>query len=329
VSHNLIYALNLADNLLSWTVITWVIIVGSCLVMMIWIVIYSYFDSPDFVEEVTVLFGGVTFWAAVLLSVAISLSELPASVGVVISSLTPLLAPRYLVKFISTSYMPLDRDIVREMWVSGDLKDRLGIQHRKQRSPAMLEAAPMLSSPHLRSLSEADHPTYQPVNVASPGSSVRLAAHLAPSPPSTTPLPEKEDEHSQYLVVGPPYQEVGTHASTSPSPLAPSPDPSYYSASFIPVPSPLPNSQVAQRSPDHTVRSHMAPAHSATSESYEMVVRSPPPDRGDLSRASEFTLASWTTAREYSEGIGTPTHVTSQGQAHDRHDDDWMGGHAV
>lgn len=29
--------------------------------------------------------------------------------------------------------MPLDKDIIREAWVAGDLKDQLGIQHRKRR----------------------------------------------------------------------------------------------------------------------------------------------------------------------------------------------------
>ncbi|KAI0070171.1 hypothetical protein K474DRAFT_1680362 [Panus rudis PR-1116 ss-1] len=42
-------------------------------------------------------------------------------------------APRFIVKFIRTSYFPLDKDIIREMWVKGDLKDRLGISHRRSR----------------------------------------------------------------------------------------------------------------------------------------------------------------------------------------------------
>ena len=63
-------------------------------------------------------------------------------------------APRFLIKFISTSYMPLDRDIVREMWVYGDLKDRLGIKHRKDRKRGDPEVAPMFHQPHARSQSE-------------------------------------------------------------------------------------------------------------------------------------------------------------------------------
>ena len=59
----------------SWTVITWAVVLGSSIVMLVWIVIYSLFESFDFIDEVIVLFGGVTFWATVLLSVAIALSE--------------------------------------------------------------------------------------------------------------------------------------------------------------------------------------------------------------------------------------------------------------
>lgn len=62
-------------HICSWTIITWLTVVGSSLVMIIWIIIYSFFDSPDFVDEVTVLFGGVAFWAAVVLSVLLALSK--------------------------------------------------------------------------------------------------------------------------------------------------------------------------------------------------------------------------------------------------------------
>jgi hypothetical protein len=50
--------------------------------------------------------------------------------------------------------MPLDRDIVREMWVYGDLKDRLGIKHRRVRKKGDIEVAPIFHQPHARSQSE-------------------------------------------------------------------------------------------------------------------------------------------------------------------------------
>jgi len=48
----------------------------------------------------------------------------------------------------------LDRDIVREMWVYGDLKDRLGIKHRKDREKGGIEGTPIFHQPHARSQSE-------------------------------------------------------------------------------------------------------------------------------------------------------------------------------
>lgn len=59
----------------SWTVITWIVVIGSSLVMVIWIIIYSFFESSDFNDEVTVLFGNVTFWATVIISVVVSLGR--------------------------------------------------------------------------------------------------------------------------------------------------------------------------------------------------------------------------------------------------------------
>jgi len=119
-----------------WTFLTWIVVIGSSVVMLLWIVIYSFFESHDFNNEVVILFGNIPFWTSVLISIIIAL------------------APRFLVKFISTSYMPLDRDIVREMWVYGDLKDHLGIKHRKDRKKGDIEGAPMFHQPHARSHSE-------------------------------------------------------------------------------------------------------------------------------------------------------------------------------
>jgi phospholipid-translocating ATPase len=57
----------------SWTVITWLVVVGSTVVMMLWILIYSFFTSIDFVDEVLILFGGVQFWATVLFTSIVAL----------------------------------------------------------------------------------------------------------------------------------------------------------------------------------------------------------------------------------------------------------------
>lgn len=69
-------------------------------------------------------------------------------------------------KVIQQAYFPKDRDIIREMWVSGDLKDRLGIAHRKarkrrgtksytdQKGSSDLEMVSIYESAHVRSASE-------------------------------------------------------------------------------------------------------------------------------------------------------------------------------
>lgn len=41
--------------------------------MLAWIAIYSLFESVDFVDEVVILFGDITFWTSVILSVVIAL----------------------------------------------------------------------------------------------------------------------------------------------------------------------------------------------------------------------------------------------------------------
>jgi hypothetical protein len=46
---------------------------GSTVVMLLWILIYSFFASSDFVNEVIILFGELTFWTTVLFSAIVAL----------------------------------------------------------------------------------------------------------------------------------------------------------------------------------------------------------------------------------------------------------------
>ncbi|EIN05442.1 phospholipid-translocating P-type ATPase [Punctularia strigosozonata HHB-11173 SS5] len=216
-----------------WTIITWVVVFGSSLIMVAWIAIYSFFDTPDFNDEVAILYGGITFWATIVISVVLALT------------------PRYLVKFVSSAYMPLDRDIVREMWVKGDLKDRLGIKHHRDRTRADPEAVPMYKNVHFRAESEmGGDDGYEPVEMRSPPT-------MSPSPSSTpmasTPYfdsphaPEQAHTHdgeaeAQY-VTAPARPDGGLSPyppTRSPLPTSVSPAPSYYSSSQIPPPSPMP-----------------------------------------------------------------------------------------
>lgn len=60
----------------SWTVITWVVVFGSSVLMLTWIVVYSFLPSADFVDEVVILFGNITFWSTVFFSVLVALGTL-------------------------------------------------------------------------------------------------------------------------------------------------------------------------------------------------------------------------------------------------------------
>ncbi|KAG6909762.1 hypothetical protein DXG01_015478 [Tephrocybe rancida] len=233
-----------------WTVITWVVVFGSTIVMMLWIVVYSFFLTKDFVDEVIILFGGITFWATVLLSASVALGEYLVEKSSAIVVLTKITAPRFIVKFVTTVYTPLDKDIVREMWVQGDLKDQLGLKHRRARkmpkgNQSTLEAAPMFQEQHSRSLSEVSsiHDRYEPTMTSSPGPRGSTRPTYLDTPPMSQandlPLPNIQYAHVK--------SNMDHETRLSPNPagnridMNPSPQPSYYSASELPPQSPLPS----------------------------------------------------------------------------------------
>ncbi|KAG1731761.1 hypothetical protein EDB19DRAFT_1736425 [Suillus lakei] len=233
-----------------WTSITWVVVIGSSLVMILWIVIYSFipvntfFSNMDgFINEVEILFSNVTFWTTVVFSVLVAL------------------APRFLIKFFKSTYMPLDKDIIREMWVTGDLKDRLGIRHRKEsknKHIVDLETAPMFREPHARSASElALQQGYEPTVPRSPASSDKRS-----------PDDNGADELVSQAALPNPHGAEDTV----------SPNPSYYSASDIPLPSPIPPSLYQYPSGEI---SSQTPFASATSHS---LIPDPPVPKLDYSR---------------------------------------------
>lgn len=59
----------------SWTFLTWLVVVGSSVFMLLWVVIYSFFDSSNFTDEVVILFGNVPFWTSVVISIVVALGE--------------------------------------------------------------------------------------------------------------------------------------------------------------------------------------------------------------------------------------------------------------
>ncbi|KAK0471166.1 phospholipid-transporting ATPase 1 [Armillaria novae-zelandiae] len=184
-----------------WTVITWIVVFGSSIVMLLWIIVYSFFFSSDFINEMQILFGGIPFWATVVFSTVVALG------------------PRFVCKFFSSAYFPLDKEIVREMWVKGDLKDQLGIRHRKakNRNGDTLEAAPMFGHGRSQSEMSLSNTPYEPALTSSPGPGNQPRRTDLDTPPLDANLsPRGYNRQNE------------TPAS-------------YYSVSDIPPPSPLPS----------------------------------------------------------------------------------------
>jgi phospholipid-translocating ATPase len=105
-----------------WTWITLVVYFFSTLAIYIWIPVYSYLAALPYNGEVAILFSTFSFWAVTVITVFLAVG------------------PRFLVSSLRQSYLPRDKDIVREAWVAGDLKEQLGIKHRRDRRRAEVEA---------------------------------------------------------------------------------------------------------------------------------------------------------------------------------------------
>jgi len=112
-----VFAANLyvGINTRYWMVISWIVTVGSIVLIYIWIPIYSYLSSPPYYGTVDVIYPTFSFWATVIITVAFAVG------------------PRWLANAFRQSYLPRDKDIIREAWIAGDLKDKLGLEHRKKR----------------------------------------------------------------------------------------------------------------------------------------------------------------------------------------------------
>src|SRR5258706_819251 len=84
-------------------------------------------------------------------------------------------------KFVSQAYFPLDKEIIREAWVAGDLKERLGVKHRRAERNADPEDA-SLFRPHVQggsSDASDDREEYEPIALRS---ALRSPAHVGPTP---------------------------------------------------------------------------------------------------------------------------------------------------
>lgn len=167
------------------------------------------------------------------------------------------------------------------MWVHGDLKERLGIKHRrelKQAAKSDIEQAPMFHRPHFRSESEIS--SFQPDIDGTPPHPRSPAAtdSTHPSPHiRTSPLAVVHEDDNI------------TPTATARNRMTPSPAGewrgSYYSASNIPVPSPTPSPQPPMSSVNtqpissSTLQIPALRARAAQQrppEAFEMRVREPP-----------------------------------------------------
>lgn len=142
-----------------WTIITWIIYVASTLLVVIWIPIYSSLAGFPYTGEVQIVYSTFQFWFIIFFTIFCACG------------------PRWLALAIRQSYFPRDKDIIREAWVAGNLKDELGIQHRR-RKPKVTLAHPTLSHPSspeifpintdLESHQSVRGEGYEPANTFSP-----------------------------------------------------------------------------------------------------------------------------------------------------------------
>jgi phospholipid-translocating ATPase len=99
----------------NWSGIIWFVIIGSNAAYFAWIAIYSApFWGTTFSGTAYVLFSTVQFWAIVCLSVLLCL------------------LPRYTWNAWCSSFNPTEVDLVRQAWIAGDLKQRLGLRAGRQ-----------------------------------------------------------------------------------------------------------------------------------------------------------------------------------------------------
>jgi phospholipid-translocating ATPase len=238
-----------------------------------------------------------------------------------------------MIKFVTTSYMPMDKDIVREMWVSGDLKDRLGIKHRrsKKNRGSKLEFTPIFHEPHNRSGSEVSsaHDGYEPTMSKSPGSAALMSPATKetlwdppPSRPRDTDI--EMQAHASYVLTKPSLdvatEDLKHSAMTSRDPLtgsstaldAVSPHPSYYSASDIPPSSPLPEpvyryttGEIASSPP---TRSASLYTEADASQQFSDVLRAAQLDHGSAHHSSGSAYSAAASSGIYETRVQSPYH---------------------
>ena len=139
-------------NIRYWTWITAAVIIGSTLLVFIWIPVYSALAPWPYSGTANIIYTTFSFWSIILITIFICVM------------------PRWLIKAFRTSYYPLDKDIVREAWIAGDLKAQLGVPHRRDaRKTLPVELQDTSLVDHLqRAVRDGTPQGYQAANTASP-----------------------------------------------------------------------------------------------------------------------------------------------------------------
>lgn len=95
------------------------------------------FSTFFFDYEVAVLFPSFNFWATIIVVIVLSIGPHYLFRGLMgfFFPYVSLDLPRGLhpLTFVFDRFTRLDKDLIREAWVAGDLKDRLGVEHRSKR----------------------------------------------------------------------------------------------------------------------------------------------------------------------------------------------------
>jgi len=156
-----------------WTFISWIVIIASILLCYIWIPIYSALAGPPYEGTVNVIYPSFSFWATVIITTFLAVG------------------PRWLVSAFRQSYYPRDKDIIREAWVAGDLKEQLGIRHRKAKKNRMSpEDPPSLVHHVVNAFTEEDsRGLYERANISSPQKSPAFSGQSTPRSPFSYPPP--------------------------------------------------------------------------------------------------------------------------------------------
>ncbi|KAL9933492.1 hypothetical protein V8E36_007668 [Tilletia maclaganii] len=104
-----------------WTWIFWVTQAVSILAYFVWALVYSAFPTFLYDDVAYFLFSTLTFWVVIVVCVLLCM------------------VPRYFAKAWRICFNPTEVDIVREQWIAGDLKQRLGLENNRGTSAKLAD----------------------------------------------------------------------------------------------------------------------------------------------------------------------------------------------